>query len=78
MRDYRAGAVGLLSFSGTATQQALGTGRSNYYPSDFAGNLLKESFDETRPIQLEPHEQVTGMSANQMVQVTRAVGLQFS
>ena len=62
--------------SGTTVQHGLCTGRSNYYPSDSATTLLKECFADNPPVQLDPHQQLTGMSSNRMVQITRAIGLE--
>ena len=39
---------------------------------------MKESFAENPPVQLDPHQQVTGMSSDQMIQFARAVGLEVS
>ena len=56
----------------------LGVGRSKYYPSESARTLLKECFADNPPVQLDPHQQVTGMSSDQMIQFARAVGLEVS
>ena len=64
--------------SGTKVQHILGTGRSKYYPSESARNLLKECFADNPPVQLDPHQQLTGMSSDQMIQFARAIGLQVS
>ena len=56
----------------------LGAGRSKYYPSESARTLLKECFADNPPVQLDPHQQLTGMSSDQMIQFARAVGLEVS
>ena len=45
-------------------QPGLGAGRSKYYPSESARTLLKECFADNPPVQLDPHQQVTGMSSD--------------
>ena len=39
---------------------------------------MKECFADNPPVQLDPHQQVTGMSSDQMIQFARAVGLENS
>ena len=39
---------------------------------------MKECFADNPPVQLDPHQQVTGMSSDQMIQFARAVGLEVS
>ena len=56
----------------------MGTRRSKYYASDSARAPLKECFAENPPIQLDPHQQVTGMSADQLIKFARAVVLEAS
>ena len=68
----------LPAVSGARVQPGLGTGRSKYYPSESARTLLKECFADNPPVQLDPHQQVTGMSSDQMIQFARAVGLEVS
>ena len=68
----------LPTVSGAAVQPDLGVGRSKYYPSESARTLLKECFADNPPVQLDPHQQVTGMSSDQMIQFARAVGLEVS
>ena len=58
-------------------QHGLGTGRSKHYPSDSTRTLLKECFADNPPIQLDPHQQLTGIS-DQMIQFARAIGLKVS
>ena len=70
--------MGLLCSSGTTVQHGLVTGRSKYYPSDAARTLLKECFADNPPVELDPHQQLTGMSSDQMTQFARAIGLEVS
>ena len=64
--------------SGATVQPGLGAGRSKYYPSESAGTLLKECFADNPPVQLDPHQQLTGLSSDQMIQFARAIGLEGS
>ena len=64
--------------SGASVQPGLGAGRSKYYPSESARTLLKECFADNPPVQLDPHQQLTGMRSDQMIQFARAVGLEVS
>ena len=64
--------------SRATVQSGLGAGRSNNYPSESARTLLKECFADNPPVQLDPHQQLTGMSSNQMIQNARAIGLEVS
>ena len=66
----------LPAVSGAREQPGLGAGRSKYYPSESARTLLKECFSDNPPVQLDAHQQVTGMSSDQMIQFARAVGLE--
>ena len=68
----------LPAVSGATVQPGLGAGRSKYYPSESARTLLKECFADYPPLQLDPRQQVTGMSSDQMIQFARAVGLEVS
>ena len=68
----------LPTVSGATVRPDLGVGRSKYYPSVSARSLLKECFADNPPVQLDPHQQVTGMSSDQMIQFARAVGLEVS
>ena len=68
----------LPAVSGATVQPGLGAGRSKFYPSESARTLLKECFADNPPVQLDPHQQVTGMSSDQMIQFARAVGLEVS
>ena len=68
----------LPGFSGATVQPSLGAGRSKYYPSESARTLLKGCFADNPPVQLDPHQQLTGMSSDQMIQFARAIGLEVS
>ena len=68
----------LRAVSGATAQPGLGGGRSKYYPSESARTLLKECFADNPPVQLDPHQQLTGLSSDQMIQFARAVGLEVS
>ena len=68
----------LPAVSGATVQPGLGAGRSKYYPSESARTLLKECFADNPPVQLDPHQQLTGMSSDQVIQFARAVGLEVS
>ena len=39
---------------------------------------MKECFADNPPVQLDPHQQLTGKSSDQMIQFARAVGLKVS
>ena len=39
---------------------------------------MKECFADNPPVQLDPHQQLTGLSSDQMIQFARAVGLEVS
>ena len=77
-RVHEAAVMGLTCSSGTTVQHGGGTGRSKYYPSDSARTLLKECFADNPPLQLDPHQQLTEMSSDQMIQLARAIGLEVS
>ena len=68
----------LPSFSGATVQPGLGAGRSKYYASESARTLLKGCVSGNPPVQLDPHQQLTGMSSDQMIQFARAIGLEVS
>ena len=55
----------------------MGAGRSKYYPSESARTLLKECFADNPPVQLDHHQQLTGLSSDQMNQFARACGLEI-
>ena len=60
-RAHEAAGMGLPCSSGTTVHHGLGTGRSKYYPSDSARFLLKECFADNPPLELDPHQHLTGM-----------------
>ena len=68
----------LPGFSGATVQSGLGVGRSKYYPSQSARNLLKGCFSDNPPVQLDPHQQLTGTSSDQMIQFARAIRSEVS
>ena len=68
----------LPAVSGATVQPSLSAGRSKYYPSESARTLLKECFADNPPVQLDPHQQVIGMSSDQMSQFARAIGFEVS
>ena len=77
-RVCEAAELDLPGSSGDTVQPGLGAGRSKYYPSKSARTLLKECFADNPPVQLDPHQQLTGMSSDQMIQFARAIGLEVS
>ena len=68
----------LLTVFGATVRPDLGVGCSKYYHSESARTLLKECFADNPPVQLDPHQQVTAMSSDQMIQFARAIGLEVS
>ena len=77
-RVFEAVESDLPAVSGASVQPGLGAGRSKYYPSESSRTLLKECFADNPPVHLDPHQQLTGMSSDQMIQFARAVGLEVS
>ena len=77
-RVFEAAETDLPAVSGATVQPGLGAGRSKCYLSESARTLLKECFADNPPVQLDPHQQVTGMSLDQMIQFARAIGLKVS
>ena len=77
-RVCEAAGLDLPGSSGATVQPGLGAGRSKYYPSEPARTLLKECFADNPPVQLDPHQHLTGMSSDQMIQFARAIGLEDS
>ena len=65
-------------FSGATVQPGLGAGRSKYYPCESARTLLKECFSDNPPVKLDPHQQLTGLCSDQMIQFAKAIGLEVS
>ena len=61
-RVCEAAGLDLPGSSGATVQPGLGAGRSKYYPSESARTLLKECFADNPPVQIDPHQQLTGMS----------------
>ena len=59
-------------------QRGMGAGRSKFYPSESARTLLKECFADNPPVQFGPHQQLTGMSWDQMIQYAKENGLEVS
>ena len=52
--------------------------RTKYYPSQSAKSLLKDFFEFNPPTHLDATHQTTSLSADQMIQFARAVGLEVS
>ena len=77
-RVHEAAGISLPCSSGTREQYGVGTGCSKYYPSDFAQTLLKECFADNPPVQFDPHQHLTGISSDQMIQFAGAIGLEAS
>ena len=66
-RVHESAGMGLPCSSGTTVQHDLDTGRSRCYRSDSARTLLKECFADNPPVQVDPHQQLTGMSSDQTI-----------
>ena len=64
--------------SGTTVRHGLNSGCSKYYSSNSARTLLKECFVDNPPVRLDPHQQLTGMREDQMIQFARAIRLEVS
>ena len=77
-RVHEPSGMGIPCSSVTTVQHGLGTGRSKLYPSNSVRTLLKECFTDNPLVQLDPHQQLTGMSSDQMIQLDRAIGLEIS
>ena len=75
-RVCEAAGLDLPGSSRATVQPVLGAGRSNYHPSEAARTLLKECFANNPPVQLDDHQQLTGMSSDQMIQFARLIGLE--
>ena len=54
------------------------TVRTKYYPSHSAKSLMKDFFEHNPPTHLDAAHQTTSFSADQMIQIARAVGLEVS
>ena len=57
-------------------QESLLKERLKYYPSQSAKSLLKDFFQPNPPTHLDPSHPTTSFSSDQMIQFTRAVGLE--
>ena len=68
----------LPSFSGTEAQQGVSTERIKYYPRDSARTFLQDCFMENPPEGVDPLQQVTGMSVDQLIQFAKGAGLEVS
>ena len=66
------------ALSGATVQPFSCAGCLKHYPSESARTLLKVCFADNPPVQLDPRQQETGMSSDQMIQFARAVGLEVS
>ena len=77
-RVHEAARMGLPCASGATVQHGLSTGRPKYYTSDSARTFLKERFADNAPVQLDPYQQLTGMSSDQKIQFARTIGLEVS
>ena len=77
-RVCEAAGLDLPGSSGATVQPGLGAGRSKSYPSESARTLLKECFADNSPVQLDPDQQLIGLSSDQMIQFARAIGLEVS
>ena len=77
-RVFEAAESDLPGVSRATLQPGLSAGRSKYYPSESARTLLKDCFADDPPVRLDPHQQLTGMSSDQMIQFARAIGLEVS
>ena len=66
-RVFEAAESDLPGVFGATVQSGLEAGRSKYYPSESARTLLKECFADNPPVQLDPHQQLTGLSSDQMI-----------
>ena len=59
-------------------QEVAAKQKTRYYPSQSAKSLLKECFEMNLPTHLDPSPPTTILSADQMIQFARAVGLEVS
>ena len=67
-----------LLFFETVTQPGGRSGGTKKFLGDSAKTLVKDWFAENPPRQIDPHEQVTGMGENRMIQFPRAVSSNVS
>ena len=77
-RVCEAAGLDLTGSSGATVQRGLGADRSKFYPGHYARTLLKECLADNPPVQLGHHQQLTGMTSDQMIQFARAIGLEVS
>ena len=63
-RVCEAAGLDLPGSSGAPVQPGFGAGRSKFYPSESARTLLKECFADNPPAQIDPHQQLTGISSD--------------
>ena len=77
-RFREATGLDLPGYSRTTVQHGLGTERSKCYPSESARTLVKKCFADNPSVQLDPHQQLTVMSLDQMIQFAREVRLEVS
>ena len=66
------------SHSGTEAQIGFGAGRTTYCSSDSARTLLKYCSSGNPPTHFDPHQQLTMLSADLMIQFERAIELDVS
>ena len=59
-------------------QEVAAKEKTRYYPSQSAKSLLKECFEMNPAAHLDPTHPTTSLSADQMIQFARAVGLEVS
>ena len=59
-------------------QKRVGTEKSRSFPSQSANSLLKDFFELNPPTHLDPSHPTTSISADQMIQFARVVGLEVS
>ena len=71
-------AGGISLYFKTEIQHSLGNGRTKYYPSYSARALLKDCFAGNPSTHIDPHQQIFGSSANQMIQFAWADRLEGS
>ena len=77
-RVFEAAESDLPGVFGATVQPGLSAGRSKYHPSESARTLSKECFADNPPVQIDPHQQLTGLSSDQVIRFARAIGLEIS
>ena len=70
------GAVDVLSVAEDRTHHRLTSGRTEYYLGESVRLLLQNCFPENRSTHSDPHQQITGLNANQKIQFVKAVDLE--